>query len=98
LGKWEWEWELIRNTNSSFEDLPLASFYRRKKQGLKRHRRNAEVKRSVTAGVSNASKAVVFEDRKCSLDFFIQSCLIFNGVHEVASLSWYFLHQGKNVQ
>jgi hypothetical protein len=52
-----------------FGDLLWPHFIDVKKQGLKRHRRNAEVKRSETAGVSNASKAVVFEDRKCSLDF-----------------------------
>jgi hypothetical protein len=60
----------LKETINTYRRLSPASFYSRKKQGLKRHRRNAEVKRSATAGVSNASKAVVFEDRKWSLDFF----------------------------
>ena len=52
--------------------LGRASFYIRRKTRLNFYKRNPEVERCETAWVSNKSEAVVFEDRKWSLDFLVR--------------------------
>lgn len=53
-----------------YSSLGSASFGIRKKTRLNFYKRNPEVEQSGAAWVSNKSTAVVFKDRKWSLDFF----------------------------